>query len=56
MICCEICNKAGTECEVTGTPIEWSECGITIMEDCPEKIQVVRKEKEDSEWRTESSD
>lgn len=37
MICCEICNKASDECAVTGTPIEWSEFGITVMEDCPHK-------------------
>ena len=37
MVCCEICNKAGDECAVTGTPIEWSEFGITVMEDCPER-------------------
>lgn len=37
MICCEICNRAGDECAETGTPIEWSECGITVMSDCPLK-------------------
>ena len=37
MICCEVCNKASDECAVTGTPIEWSEFGITVMEDCPER-------------------
>ena len=37
MICCEICNRAGDECAETGTPIEWSESGITVMENCPER-------------------
>ena len=37
MICCEVCNKASDECAVTGTPINWSEFGITVMEDCPER-------------------
>ena len=44
MICCEICNKAGDECAVTGTPIEWDVFGITIMPDCPERS---RRECED---------
>ena len=39
MICCEICNRAGDECADTGTPIEWSESGITIMPDCPERVE-----------------
>ena len=37
MICCEVCNKASDKCAVTGTPINWSEFGITVMEDCPER-------------------
>ena len=37
MICCEICNRAGDECAETGTPIEWSEFGVTVMPDCPER-------------------
>lgn len=37
MICCEICNRAGDVCADTGTPIDWSESGITLMPDCPEK-------------------
>ena len=39
MICCEICKAAGDECAVTGTPINWSEFGITVMDDCPEKME-----------------
>lgn len=37
MICCEICNRAGDECAETGTPIDWSDFGITVMPDCPER-------------------
>ena len=37
MVCCEICNRAGDECAVTGTPIDWSEFGVTVMPDCPER-------------------
>ena len=39
MICCEICNRAGDVCADTGTPIDWSESGITVMPDCPEKME-----------------
>ena len=44
MVCCEICNRAGDECAETGTPIEWSEFGITVMPDCPERS----REREDA--------
>ena len=37
MICCEICNRAGDVCAETGTPIDWSDFGITVMPDCPER-------------------
>ena len=56
MICCEICNRAGDECADTGTPINWSEFGITVMDDCPMKQESDYGKEKEAYEQTESSD